>query len=315
MARAPAAAWRHAAVTAPAPGWLDAAAARRAMTRAARRGHAPDPFAAEIARRMAERLELVRLAPQRVLDVRCGPTAGGDEALHARYPRAEHVTLEPVPPAPRARPGWAARLARPFASRTGRIACADAGGLPFPPSAFELVWSNLALAAYDDPAAVLREWHRVLAVDGLLMFTTVGPDTLKELRAAFAFEAPPHVHPFADMHDIGDMLVGAGFADPVIDMEMVTLTYAAFDDLLGDLRRAGATNAHAARRRGLTGRGTWSRARRAYEALARDGGNARRLPATVEVVYGHAWKPAPRVAADGRQIIRFDARGPHRRRN
>jgi len=302
-------------MTAPSPGWLDAAAARRAMRRAARGARAPDPLAAEIGRRMAERLEVVRLAPRRVLDVRCGAAAGGDDALRARYPRAEHVAIDPAPPRRRARPGWAARLARGLALRADHLVCGDAAALPFATSAFQLVWSNLALAAYDDPAAVLREWHRVLAVDGLLMFTALGPDTLKELRAAFAFDAAPHVHPFADMHDIGDMLVGAGFAEPVIDMEMVTLTYAAFDDLCADLRRAGAINAHAARRRGLTGRGTWDRARRAYEALARDGESAHRLPATVEVVYGHAWKPAPRVAADGRRIIRFDARSPIRKRD
>lgn len=181
--------------------------------------------------------------------------------------------------------------------------------LPFAASCFSLVWSNLALAAHDDPAAVLREWHRILEVDGLLMFSTLGPDTLKELRAAFASDGFPHVHPFVDMHDVGDMLVAAGFAQPVIDMEMLTLTYAGVGGLLEDLRRAGATNAHVARRRGLTGRGIWERARSAYVGRRRDG----RVPASIEVVYGHAWKPAPRTTADGRQIVKFDARLRQRR--
>lgn len=270
---------------------------------------APDRLAEELDRRMSERLDYVRLAPRRVLEVRCGPAAGRSH-VRSRYPRAEHFAVDPVP---RALAGRAARLvrglARPWRRSAQQALCAEGARLPLAPSAFQLVWSNLALAAHDDPAAVLREWHRVLEVGGLLMFTTFGPDTLRELRAAFAFDRFPHVHPFADMHDIGDMLVGAGFAEPVIDMEMVTLTYAALDDLVRDLRRAGATNAHCGRRRGLTGRGVWDRARDAYGALARAG----RLPATVEVVYGHAWKPAPRSTADGRKIMRFDPPPRHRK--
>ena len=170
------------------------------------------------------------------------------------------------------------------------------------------MWSNFALAASDDPAAVLREWQRVLEPEGLVMFSTLGPDTLKDLRAAFGSDASPHVHPFVDMHDIGDMLVTAGFADPVIDMELMTLTYPTLEGLLADLRRSGATNALATRRRGLTGRALWERARSAYAGPARGG----RLPATFEVVYGHAWKPQPRATVDGRRIIRFDAGAPRR---
>jgi malonyl-CoA O-methyltransferase len=296
-------------MTAPLPGWLDRTAARRSLARTARSGRARDPLAEEIGRRMAERLDYIRLEPRRILEVRRSPNEGSDH-LRGRYPRAELVALDPVPPGSRAAPRrWVDRLAHPFRRSSARVVCGHGAQLPFAASCFALVWSNLALAAHDDPAAMLREWHRVLDVGGLLMFTSLGPDTLKELRAAFASDEVPHVHPFADMHDVGDMLVAAGFAEPVIDMEMVTLTYAGIAGLLDDLRRAGATNAHAARRRGLTGRGVWERARRAYAELARDG----RLAATVEIVYGHAWKPAPRATADGRQIIRFDARPPQRK--
>jgi malonyl-CoA O-methyltransferase len=133
------------------------------------------------------------------------------------------------------------------------------------------------------------------------MFSTLGPDTLKELRAALPAGAGERVHRFIDMHDLGDALVAAGFSDPVMDMEMVTLTYATVDELLRDLRLSGSANASTARPRGLSGRAGWDRARAAYEALRRDG----RLPASFEVVQGHAWKAAPTTTDDGRAVMRF----------
>jgi malonyl-CoA O-methyltransferase len=174
------------------------------------------------------------------------------------------------------------------------------------------VWSNLALAWSHDPAATLREWHRVLETGGLLMFSSYGPDTLQELRRAFAaVDAAPHVHPFVDMHDLGDALVAAGFADAVMDMEMLTLTYGSPAALLAELRASGRRNAHAARRRGLTGRRAWARMIAACAALARDG----RIPASFEIVYGHAWKAAPRALADGRAIVKFDRPAKTRKRD
>jgi malonyl-CoA O-methyltransferase len=143
--------------------------------------------------------------------------------------------------------------------------------------------------------------HRLLEVDGLLMFSTFGPDTLKELRASFA-DGHVHAQRFTDMHDYGDMLVECGFSDPVMDAEVLTMTYASFDDLLRDLRQSGGACAMRARRHGLMGRSAWTAARAAYERLACAG----RLPATVEVVYGHAWKAQPKKTADGRAIVRFD---------
>jgi malonyl-CoA O-methyltransferase len=155
----------------------------------------------------------------------------------------------------------------------------------------------------------LAEFHRVLNIGGLVMFTTFGPDTLGELRRAFAAaDATAHVNRFLDMHDVGDMLVQAGFADPVMDMEMITMTYADAAALMRDLKAIGAQNARSDRRRSLTGRRRWQRMLAALEEFRRDG----RLPASFEVVYGHAWKPEPRLVDDGRAIVRFD-RAPRER--
>jgi malonyl-CoA O-methyltransferase len=161
--------------------------------------------------------------------------------------------------------------------------CADLRALPFAGQAFDLAWSNLALQWVNDLPGVLAELRRCLRVGGLLTFTTFGPDTLKELRGAFAVaDAHPHVSRFVDMHDIGDMLVAAGFSAPVMDMEMLTIAYPAADGLLRDLRASGQTSARADRPRGLTGKGFGARLRGAVAANA-----------TFEVVYGHAWKRAP----------------------
>jgi len=262
-----------------------------------------------VERRMAERLVYIKHDPMRVLDAGCGAT--GLAVLREHYPAAELVAADSA-----AGMLSRARGARPLATRVRSIlggsrehfVCADIAALPLQSGTCGMVWSNLALAWSDDLGATIREWHRVLTVGGLLMFSTYGPDTLKELRAAFA-DVMPHVHPFADMHDIGDVLVAAGFADPVMDMEPITLTYASPEGLVADLRASGQRNAHADRRRALTGSHRWARARTALAGLARDG----RVPATFEIVYGHAWKAAPRMAADGRAIIRIDRNRPPRK--
>ena len=145
-----------------------------------------------------------------------------------------------------------------------------------------------------------------------MQFSTLGPDTLKELRGAALAGGRERVHTFVDMHDIGDMLVHSGFADPVMDMEPLTLTYRNVDALFADLRAAGTTSALGRRARGLAPRREFERLRAAYEAWRRDGV----LPATFEVIYGHAWKPAPRLgrARDGVAVIRPQdiGRGPGR---
>lgn len=282
-------------------GWLDRRAARRWFERAVSAPGA-DALAREVERRMAERLAYVRHEPACILNA--GSGAADCAVLRERYPAAAVLAVDSAFALLRG-----ARAARPLAARARallrgsreHIVCADMSALPLKPGACGMIWSNLALAWSADLDATIREWHRVLSVGGLLMFSTYGPDTLKELRATF-LDTLPHVHPFLDMHDIGDVLVAAGFADPVMDMEPLTLTYASLDGLVADLRATGQRNAHAERRRALTGAQRWARARAAYAALARDA----RLPATFEVVYGHAWKAAPRAVADGRAIIRID---------
>ncbi|MDI9682646.1 methyltransferase domain-containing protein, partial [Burkholderia cenocepacia] len=142
------------------------------------------------------------------------------------------------------------------------VAQADFAALPFPGGAFDLIWSNLALHWHSRPDTVFPEWQRVLRVNGLLMFSTLGPDTLRELRAeggampsaASASAQAARVIDFVDMHDLGDMLVESGFEIPVMDQEVLTVTYKSPDSLLADVRRWGAypferaTPQHATRR-------------------------------------------------------------------
>jgi len=281
--------------------WLDRRAARRWFGRAAPAPGA-DALAREVEHRMAERLAYVRHDPERILNAGCG--AAGCAVLRKRYPAAEILAFDSaLGRLERARDArsLAERALTLLRGSREHIVCADISALPLRPGACGMIWSNLALAWSADLAATIREWHRVLSVGGLLMFSTYGPDTLKELRAAYV-DTLPHVHPFLDMHDIGDALVAAGFADPVMDMEPITLTYGNLDGLVADLRATGQRNAHVQRRRTLTGARRWARVHSAYAALARDG----RIPATFEIVYGHAWKAAPRMVADGRAIIRID---------
>jgi malonyl-CoA O-methyltransferase len=257
---------------------------------------------------MASRLDYVRITPTRVLDAGCG--RGEDLAvLRERFPAAEVVALdwsEPLLRQALARRTLRERTRAMFGAAVPRLVCGDMDRMPFGDGVFGLVWSNLSLGWSDDPVAGLRELQRVMAPGGLLMFCSYGPDTLRELRRAFAsVDTQPHVHAFIDMHDVGDMLAASGFSAPVMDMEIITLTYADVHSLVRDLRGSGQTNAALERRRGLTGRELWRGMEAAYETERRDA----RIPATVEIVYGHAWKGEPR-RTDGRTPIRFEARMP-----
>ena len=266
---------------------------------------------------MFERLEVVKLDPALVVDAGCG-TGGALAGLLQRFPETRIFAVDialtalrrAAASAPGARvPEW---MRRWVGSPAIAFAAADFSRLPIADRAADCVWSNLALHWHNDLPAVLGEWHRVLREGGLVQFSTLGPDTLKELRGAARQAGSERVHRFVDMHDIGDMLVHAGFADPVMDMEPLTLTYRDLDGLFADLRAAGATSALGRRTRGLAPRGEFARLRAAYEAMRRDGV----LPATFEVIYGHAWKPAPLPgrARDGVATIRPQdiGRGPGR---
>ncbi len=294
-------------------------AVRRAFARAARTYDAAAVLQREVGARMMERLDVVKLVPSSILDAGCG-TGDALGELAARYPRASRVAVDVAPPmlaAARAkahvRRSLFARLSAGL--RAAAIApepafvCADVAALPFEAASFELVWSNLTLQWVGELDGALAEMHRVLAVGGLITFTTFGPDTLKELRSAFAqIDAAPHVVRFIDMHDIGDLLVHTGFSDPVMQMETITMTYAQPMALLRDLKAIGATNAAAGRSRALTGPRRFARALAALGALAHDG----RIPATFEVVYGHAWKAERKRTPEGHAIVRVD-RQPRRR--
>lgn len=295
---------------------LDRKLLRRRFARAAATRDDADVLAREVARRMDERLDYIRVEPKRVLDLGCG-TGADLPRLAQRFPQAVLLAADFAPPMV-ARAGQRLRecapspglLRRLLGSRQAPLphVVADACSLPFRHRSLDMVWSNLMLPALDDPLPALKEIHRTLEVGGLLMFSTLGPDTLRELRGALPQTGGERVHRFIDMHDLGDALVKAGFADPVMDMEMLTLTYTDLDSLLRDLRSSGANNAAQSRPRGLSGRTGWAQARAAYEALRHDG----RLPASFEIIQGHAWKAPPKTTEDGRNIIRFQPRPPAR---
>lgn len=268
----------------------------------------------EVAQRMHERLQLVKIAPKQVLDAGCGE--GRDLALLQKtYPAAQILGIDAVramtaaarAPAPSTR-SLNQMLSRLLPAKAGvDIVCGDFGSLPFGANSLDLLWSNLALHWHPQPDRVFAEWRRALRVDGLLMFSCFGPDTFAELRTAFAaLDETPHTLPFVDMHDFGDQLVEAGFSTPVMDMERITVTYDSVAALLADVRAFGG-NPLATRRRGLIGRAAWRRMLDAFETMRRPDG---KLGLSFEVIYGHAFRPAPRTTAAGEAIVRFQPRKP-----
>jgi malonyl-CoA O-methyltransferase len=295
----------------------------------------------EIAQRMRERLDYIKMNPASVLDVGCGP--GEDlPGLRQRFPEApvfgtdlSHAMLQRALHHDAGDTSWRrflpASIGRALGARGPRFAQADFAALPFAHGAFELLWSNLALHWHPRPDLVFGEWQRVLKVNGLLMFSTLGPDTLKELRGAWAeveaahgVPARKHVIDFVDMHDLGDMLVENGFEIPVMDQETITVTYRSAAKLLADVRRWGAYPFERGEREAEAG----PVSRRLYRALLaalearrrKDGseGDAEggTIPLTFEIIYGHAWKAVPRTTAEGHGIVRIEdiGRGPARNR-
>lgn len=242
----------------------------------------------EIGGRLLERLDLLKLQPEVILDVGCG-TGIITAQLMKKYRRARVIGLERAPAMvakARKRAPWL---------RTLHGLCAEPEAVPLADARFDLIFSNLALPWTVDLDRTLAEFRRLLKPGGALLFSTLGPDTLLELRRSWAAagDGCNHVNAFLDMHDIGDALLRARLAEPVMDVERLTLTYPAVDRLARDLGRLGARNVTRGRPAGLTGKGRWRAMQEAYEQYRRPDGL---LPVSCEVVYGHAWGPLPNPA-------------------
>jgi len=288
---------------------IDRRQVRRSFSRAAGSYDDADVLQTEVRDRLLERLDWIRLEPRRVLDLGTG-TGKALPALAARFPGAEILGLDLTP-----------AMLRVAATRQGGpggappvLVCADAARLPFPDQSVDLVFSSLAIHWSPDLDQVLGEVRRVLRHPGLFTFTTPGPDSYRELRRAWrAVDEAHHVIPFPEMRALGDGLVRAGLAEPVMDTSTLTLKYREFGQLIADLRATGTTNASAGRPGGLTGRRAWTRLTAAYEA---ERGPDGLLPATVEIVSGQAWAAGgtrPRRSPGDEIAVPLASLRPHRR--
>ncbi|MDJ0926337.1 MAG: methyltransferase domain-containing protein [Gammaproteobacteria bacterium] len=242
-------------------------------------------FHREARTRLLDRLELIDLQPARCLDLGAGPLLAV-AGLRQRFPQATLLAAD-----------HAIEMLRDVDPETRPVAriCAAGEQLPLSDRSIDLVFSNLMLAYCRDPRPVLAEIHRVLASPGLFTFATLGPGSFQQLRAAWAAaDRYTHCPPHPDMHDLGDLLVHSGFAEPVLDTETLTVTYPDLQRLHADLRAVGSVNHSEARNPGLTGR-------RAHEVLLRSLDRARdsegRIPLTLELVFGHAWIGSSRPTA------------------
>ena len=267
----------------------------------------------EVARRMNERLRLVRLQPEIMLDAGCG-AAHQFAMLRARYPEARYIGQDHNPALlaharktvqPQLPPAWRQWLEKKRGvAPTMQWIESDLSQTGLAPESLELVWSNLALHWHPAPHDVLQEWGRVLKLNGLVFFSCFGPATMQELRAALLWAGLRTATPsFVDMHDFGDLLIEKGFADPVMDQEVLTLTYQTPEKLLGDVYALGG-NPALGRRAGLVGR-TWrTHLLAALEAQRHADGT---IHLTIEVAYGHAWKTGTLRAQPGETRISVSA--------
>jgi len=275
---------------------FDRCALQRAFARTAAFDAGANVLCRRVGRELLERLEYLALAPAAVLDLGCG---AGVEArqLTRQYPAAQLAGVDVCPELlrwPTTEPG--------LACLTG-----DAMQLPLATDSFDLVVSNLLLP-WCDTAVVLAECARVLRPGGALAFTSLGPGSLQELRTAWTqVDNTSHVHPLVDMHDLGDALLACGFSEPVLDVDLLTLTYAEPKGLVADLRALGGTNVLADRRRTLTAPGRWARFAQAYARLPAEDD---RLPATWEVIFAVAWATGRQVDGQRDAVpVRFDPAG------
>lgn len=262
--------------------WLDAHAVSRDFDRAAATYDKAAVLQRVVLERLFERLDVIRLQPERILDLGSGSGAAAAD-LARRYRRAQIIQIDVA----RSMLMHARKQAPRWFSRQHFVQ-ADCTRLPVAPASFDFVFSSLLLQWVSDLDAVFGQLRDSLRPDGLIQFASFGPDTLKELRSSWArVDSAPHVSPFVDMHNVGDALVRAGFIDPVMEVEHFHLTYADVYALMRELQQLGAQNSLRARRRSLTGARRLRAMVTAYEQdwQDRDG----RIPATFEVVYGHAW--------------------------
>jgi malonyl-CoA O-methyltransferase len=300
-----------------APAALDTALVRRRFERAAATYLNAAVVQREVGNRLLERFDIMKIDPATVLDVGCGPGTHTRQ-LAARFADARVLAIDHSPAmvalAAPARQRNALqlllnRLSRQHDASSARIdgLVCDMAALPLAREHADVLWSNFALQWSNDLPALFAEWQRVLRIGGAVMFTAPGPDTLIELRRAVTqagLDADRHVMRFTDLHDLGDMLVHAGFADPVMDMEVITLEYANSAALWRDLRLQAARNSMLQRPRGLLSSARFAAIEQALEATRVNGGPLR---ISVEVVYGHAWKVAPKKTAEGHGVVRLDA--------
>ncbi|MFO1258037.1 MAG: malonyl-ACP O-methyltransferase BioC [Gammaproteobacteria bacterium] len=264
---------------------LDIKAIAHNFSNAAKSYDAHACFQQEAALRLTDRLDWFKCTPNRILDIGSG-TGLLTALLKKRYPKAQIVGLDLAIGMTR----YAESKFKPkfWAPKHYHFVCGNAHQLPLRPHQFDLVVSNCALQ-WCQPLSVFKEIKKAIKPNGLFLFTTLGPDTLYELKNSFrGIDNYEHVHPFVDMHDIGDLLLNAGFNDPVMDAERLTLTYPNIKDLCLELKHTGATNIHQARSSGLMSRSKWQQLKQQYDKfLTTD----KQYPATFEIIYGHAFHP------------------------
>lgn len=282
---------------------LDAIAAQRwqnTLARSASHGQAPW-LHQEVGKRMADRLTWIKREPAAWVNWRA-VASGAQVHAHvtAQYPNSECFLAPAVMDNAQtahqliASKGWMRSTLARFQGVAGRMQ------RPVSDGAVQMVWSNMGLHTEGDPAQTVRDWHRMLAVDGYLMLSCLGPDTAKELRDVYAQNRwGPAAHPLTDMHDWGDLLVSTGFAEPVMDMERIVLSFATAQRALQELRGIGR-NLHPQRMQGLRGRAWHAQLLEALEASRKPGGE---IELTFEVIYGHAFKPAPRLKLSAESAI------------
>jgi len=258
---------------------IDQTQLRLANDRIAPDFDATDFFCGETRGRLLERLQLMTIEPEVILDLGAGTGAAAAE-LQRLYPRALVVSLD-----------WSVTMLQEAGRRNSPRVCADGHRLPLADNSIDLVVSNMMVPGVADPQALFSEAERVLRNPGLFLFNSLGPDTLKALRRAWSnVDHSPHVHVFADMHNVGDALVQAGFREPVMDVEAINISYQQISRLFTDLRAVAATNRLLNRRRGLTTPRLWQRMLDEADALRNDKGA---FPVLVELVTGQAWTAAP----------------------